>query len=142
MLHSEISVSYLFPQIRAKGGENVDIVKIIYEGQEIEVAKPVADFLEDEERKREQNEGKSDSRHLSDKDIDSFDFDAHITDKPVDFAEDVAAMDVLNKLSATEKSIALDRINGLTIREIAQKQGVYPNAITKRLKTIRKKLSR
>jgi len=120
----------------------VDIVKIIYEGQEIEVAKPVADFLEDEERKREQNEGKSDSRHLSDKDIDSFDFDAHITDKPVDFAEDVAAMDVLNKLSATEKSIALDRINGLTIREIAQKQGVYPNAITKRLKTIRKKLSR
>jgi DNA-directed RNA polymerase specialized sigma24 family protein len=121
-------VSYLFPQIRAKGGENVDIVKIIYEGQEIEVAKPVADFLEDEERKREQNEGKSDSRHL--------------TDKPVDFAEDVAAMDVLNKLSATEKSIALDRINGLTIREIAQKQGVYPNAITKRLKTIRKKLSR
>lgn len=115
----------------------MDKITIFYNGQEIEVDKPVADYLETE-RRREQNEQKSDKRHLSDKNIDSYDFDEYIADKSEDFADKIAEMDTLKALTSIQKSIVLDRIDGLTIRDIAQKYGVSRNAISKRLKTIRK----
>ena len=66
-------------------------VVILYNGQEIEVDKAVADYLNEEERKREQAEEKRDKRHLSDKSIDRNDIDDFISDKPADFADRIAS---------------------------------------------------
>ena len=102
-------------------------VKIVYNGQEIKVTKRVADYLESE-RLREQAEEKSDSRHLSDKDIGRNDIDDFISDKPADFVEQIAdaseaeyLRQALNSLTETQRRrVQMYFFDGFTYEQIAE----------------------
>ena len=122
-------------------------VLITYNGAEIWVEKNIADYLE-AERKREQTQAKSDSRHLSDKEIDSFDVHDYLLNKPVELIDEIIRDDEIerllksiNILSEEEQSIVVDYFFNLTtLANIAKKFGVSHQAIHAKLKRIMNKL--
>ena len=116
----------------------MDKVIITYNGQEIQVDKQVADYLETE-RRREQAEEKSDSRHLSDKDIDRNDLDDFLADKPEDFVERIANASeaetlrrALHLLTDTQRRrVQMYFFDGFTYRQVAEFEGVHFTAVAK-----------
>ena len=118
----------LSPGNGAKGGEHMNNkVTILYNGQEIQVDKQVAEYLEIE-RKREQAEERRDRRHLSDKDIDRNDLDNFLADRPADFVELIAKASeaetlrrALDCLTDTQRRrVQMYFFDGFTYRQIAE----------------------
>ena len=125
----------------------MDRVLITYNGAEIWVEKSVADYLEDE-RKREQSAAKSDQRHLSDKEIDSFDIHDYLLNKPVELIDEIIRDDEIERLlksistlSEDEQSIIINRFfRQKELAEIANERGITYQAVQDRLKQILNKL--
>jgi len=109
---------------------------ITYNGQEIKVDRQIADYLE-YERRREQNQARSDRRHLSDKDIDRNDLDDFIADKPTDFVEEIAKASesetlrrALDSLTDTQRRrVQMYFFDGFSHARIAEFEGVSKAAI-------------
>ena len=122
-------------------------VLITYNGAEIWVEKNIADYLEDE-RKREQSAAKSDQRHLSDKEIDSFDIHDYLLNKPVELIDEIIRDDEIERLlksistlSEDEQSIIINRFfRQKELAEIANERGITYQAVQDRLKQILNKL--
>jgi len=114
----------------------MDKVKIIYNGQELEVDKQIADCLE-YERKREHNQARSDRRHLSDKDVNRNDLDKFIRDKPVDFTERIASESetetlcrALECLTDTQRRrVQMYFFDGFSYARIAEFEGISKMAV-------------
>lgn len=126
----------------------MDKVTITYNGQELKVDKVVADYLE-AERRREQNEARSDRRHLSDKDIDRNDLDDFLSDKPADFTERIASASeaetlrrALDCLTDTQRRrVQMYFFDGFTYRQIAEFEAINEravrNSITQAIKSLK-----
>ena len=120
-----------------------DYVVIIYNGEQVSVPKEVADFLE-QDRKREQAQEKQDARHLSKSEFETVLSGLECVKRPVEDAVlrnlrlenlrgAIAELDVQGLLSL--------RYSGeLTMEEIGQIYGISRMAVSKRLKTLHKKL--
>jgi len=120
---------------------------IMYNGQEIKVDKQVADYLE-AERKREQNQNRSDRRHLSDKNIGRNDLDNFLADKPTDFVEDLANASeaktlrhALNCLTDTQRQrVQMYFFDNFTYKKIAELEGISIKNTFKSIQTAVEKL--
>jgi len=125
----------------------MDKVAITYNGQEIKVDRQIADYLE-AERKREQNQARSDRRHLSDKDIDRNDLDDFIADKPADFVEEIAKASetetlrrALDCLTDTQRRrVQMYFFDGFTQEQIAEFEGISRQAVGYSINTTLEKL--
>lgn len=125
----------------------MDKVTIIYNGQELKVDRAVADYLE-YERRREQNQARSDRRHLSDKDIDRNDIDDFMSDKPADFTERIASeseaetvRQALESLTATQRRrVQMYFFDGFSYARIAEFEGVREASIRESINGALKKL--
>ncbi len=125
-------------------------ITITYNGQEIEVDQAIADYLEDEERRRIQAEEKSDNRHLSDKEIESYDFDSFVADKPADFVEQIAnaseaeylrrALDFLTETQ--RRRVQMYFFDGFTYEQIAEFENVNVANIWRSIDGALKKLKK
>ena len=122
-----------------------DYVVIIYNGEQVSVPKEVADFLE-QDRKRQQAQDKQDTRHLSKSEFEMVPSGSDCVRRPV---EDAALRDL--QLENLRKAIAELDVQGqnllslrysgeLTMDEIGQIYGISRMAVSKRLKTLHKKL--
>jgi len=124
-------------------------VLITYNGAEIWVEKNIADYLE-AERKCEQAQAKSDTRHLSDKDIDEYDFDKYIFGERVNFVEQIESFDEAASLHRAMKSLTdvqrrrvhLYFFVGLSFAEIARKEGVNESNVLRSVGSAVKKLKK
>ena len=119
-----------------------DYVVIIYNGEQVSVPKEVADFLE-QDRKRQQEQ---DTRHLSKSEFETVPSGSDCVRRPV---EDAALRNL--RLENLRKAIAELDVQGqnllslrygdaLTMDEIGQIYGISKMAVSKRLKKLHEKL--
>ena len=122
-----------------------DTVVISYCGQPVSVPKEVADFLE-QDRKREQAQGKRDQRHLSRSAFETVLSGLDCVRRPVE--ETVLwnlQLETLRKAVGSMGGQDRDLIRlrygrGLTMEEIGMVYGVSKAAVSKRLKKLHEKL--
>lgn len=122
-----------------------DFVVVLYNREPVSVPKEVAEFLE-QERKREQAQGKRDERHLSRSEFETVLFCSECVRRPV---EDEALRNLrLENLRKAVKDLGeqscklIDLRYGreLTMEEIGKVYGISKTAVSKRLKTLHEKL--
>ena len=122
-----------------------DNVVIVYNGEQVSVPKEVADFLE-QDRKREQAQEKQDARHLSKSEFETVLSGLECVKRPVEDAalrnfqlenlrKAIAELDVQG-----QNLLSLRYSDALTMDEIGQIYGISKMAVSKRLKTLHKKL--
>ena len=122
-----------------------DSVVIVYNGEQVSVPKEVADFLE-QDRKREQEQERQDARHLSKSEFETVPSGSDCVKRPV---EDAALRNL--QLENLRKAIAKLDVQGqnllslrysdaLTMDEIGQIYGISKMAVSKRLKKLHEKL--
>ena len=125
-----------------------DYVVIIYNGEQVSVPKEVADFLE-QDRKREQAQEKQDARHLSKSEFETMLSGFECVKRPVEDAvlrnlrlENLrGAIGAIAELDMQGQNLLSLRYSGeLTMEEIGQIYGISRMAVSKRLKTLHKKL--
>ena len=122
-----------------------DNVVIVYNGEQVSVPKEVADFLE-QDRKREQAQEKQDARHLSKSEFETVPSGSDCVRRPV---EDAVLRNLrlenlrgaIAELDVQGQNLLSLRYSGeLTMEEIGQIYGISKMAVSKRLKTLHKKL--
>ena len=122
-----------------------DNVVIVYNGEQVSVPKEVADFLE-QDRKRQQAQDKQDARHLSKSEFETVPSGSDCVKRPV---EDAALRNLrlenlrgaITELDVQGQNLLSLRYSGeLTMEEIGQIYGISRMAVSKRLKTLHKKL--
>ena len=122
-----------------------DSVVIVYNGEQVSVPKEVADFLE-QDRKRQQAQDKQDARHLSKSEFETVPSGSDCVRRPV---EDAALRNLqlenlrgaITELDVQGQNLLSLRYSGeLTMEEIGQIYGISRMAVSKRLKTLHKKL--
>ena len=122
-----------------------DNVVIVYNGEQVSVPKEVADFLE-QDRKREQAQEKQDARHLSKSEFETVPSGSECVKRPV---EDAVLRNLrlenlrgaIAELDVQGQNLLSLRYSGeLTLEEIGQIYGISRMAVSKRLKTLHKKL--
>ena len=122
-----------------------DNVVIVYNGEQVSVPKEVADFLE-QDRKREQAQEKQDARHLSKSEFETVPSGSDCVKRPV---EDAVLRNLrlenlrgaIAELDVQGQNLLSLRYSGeLTMKEIGQIYGISRMAVSKRLKTLHKKL--
>ena len=122
-----------------------DSVVIVYNGEQVSVPKEVADFLE-QDRKREQAQEKQDARHLSKSEFETLPSGSECVKRPV---EDAVLRNLrlenlrgaIAELDVQGQNLLSLRYSGeLTMKEIGQIYGISRMAVSKRLKTLHKKL--
>ena len=122
-----------------------DNVVIVYNGEQVSVPKEVADFLE-QDRKREQAQEKQDARHLSKSEFETLPSGSECVKRPV---EDAVLRNLrlenlrgaIAELDVQGQNLLSLRYSGeLTMDEIGQIYGISRMAVSKRLKTLHKKL--
>ncbi len=120
---------------------------VTYQGQQVSVPKEVAEFLERDHR-RMQAQYKRDERHLSRRSFEtvlsSYGDAARVTE---DIALENLQLETLRKAMAElsereRKLISLRYGRELSMEEIGNRQGVSRMAISKRLRTLHRKLNR
>ena len=120
-------------------------VVIVYNGEQVSVPKEVADFLE-QDRKRQQAQGKQDARHLSKSEFETVPSDSDCVKRPV---EDAALRNLqlenlrgaIAELDMQGQNLLSLRYSGeLTLEEIGQIYGISRMAVSKRLKKLHEKL--
>ena len=122
-----------------------DSVVIVYNGEQVSVPKEVADFLE-QDWKREQAQDKQDTRHLSKSEFETVLSGSNCVKRPVEDAVlrnlrlenlrgAIAELDVQG-----QNLLSLRYSDALTMDEIGQIYGISRMAVSKRLKTLHKKL--
>lgn len=122
-----------------------DSVVITYSGQQVSVPEGGADFLE-QDRKREQAQGKQDQRHLSKSEFETVPFCSDCVRRPV---EDAALRNL--QLETLRKAVdelgdqgrdlvELRYVQGLTMEEIGTTYGVSKAAVSKQLKKLHEQL--
>ena len=122
-----------------------DSVVITYSGQQVSVPKEVADFLE-QDRKREQAQGKQDERHLSKSEFETVLSWWYCVRRPVeDSALRNLRLENLRKAvdgldDQGQDLIRLRYGSDLTMEEIGKIYGVSKMAVSKRLKKLHEKL--
>ena len=122
-----------------------DNVVIVYKGEQVSVPKEVADFLE-QDRKREQAQEKQDARHLSKSEFETVLSGLECVKRPVEDAvlgnlrlENLRG--AIAELDVQGQNLLSLRYSGeLTMKEIGQIYGISRMAVSKRLKTLHKKL--
>ena len=122
-----------------------DYVVIIYNGEQVSVPKEVADFLE-QDWKRQQAHDKQDARHLSKSEFETVLSGLECVKRPVEDAvlrnlrlENLrGAITELDEQGQTLHS--LSNSGELTMDELGQIYGISSMAVSKRLKTLHKKL--
>jgi RNA polymerase sigma-70 factor (ECF subfamily) len=114
--------------------QNTELVTVIYNGEEIEVTREVADFLE-ECRLDERRQSEKIRRHHSDKECDEFAIGDLMFNKPQGFEDaliDRLAIERLPEALATLPEVQRRRVTayyfeGLTYKQIAEREQVaYP----------------
>ena len=122
-----------------------DSVVIVYNGEQVSVPKEVADFLE-WDRKREQAQERQDARHLSKSEFETVPSGSDCVRRPV---EDAVLRNLrlenlrgaIAELDVQGQNLLSLRYSGeLTMKEIGQIYGISRMAVSKRLKTLHKKL--
>ena len=122
-----------------------DSVVIVYNGEQVSVPKEVADFLE-QDRKRKQAQEKQDARHLSKSEFETVPSGSDCVRRPV---EDAVLRNLrlenlrgaIAELDVQGQNLLSLRYSGeLTMEEIGQIYGISKMAVSKRLKTLHKKL--
>ena len=122
-----------------------DNVVIVYNGEQVSVPREVADFLE-QDRKREQAQEKQDARHLSKSEFETVPSGSDCVKRPV---EDAVLRNLrlenlrgaIAELDVQGQNLLSLRYSGeLTMKEIGQIYGISRMAVSKRLKTLHKKL--
>ena len=122
-----------------------DNVVIVYNGEQVSVPKEVADFLE-QDRKRKQAQEKQDARHLSKSEFETVPSGSDCVRRPV---EDAVLRNLrlenlrgaIAELDVQGQNLLSLRYSGeLTMEEIGQIYGISKMAVSKRLKTLHKKL--
>ena len=122
-----------------------DSVVIVYNGEQVSVPKEVADFLE-QDRKREQAQEKQDARHLSKSEFETVLSGSNCVKRPVeDAARRNLQLENLRKAIAEldaqgQNLLSLRYSDALTMDESGQIYGISKMAVSKRLKTLHKKL--
>ena len=122
-----------------------DNVVIVYNGEQVSVPKEVADFLE-QDRKREQAQERQDARHLSKSEFETVPSGLECVKRPVEGAalrnlrlENLRG--AIAELDVQGQNLLSLRYSGeLTMKEIGQIYGISRMAVSKRLKTLHKKL--
>ena len=122
-----------------------DTVVIIYNGEPVSVPKEVADFLE-QDRKREQAQGKQDERHLSKSEFETVLSWWYCVRRPVeDSAPRNLRLENLRKAvdgldDQGQDLIRLRYGSDLTMEEIGRLCGTSKMAVSKRLRRLHEKL--
>ncbi len=120
---------------------------VTYQGQQVSVPKEVADFLE-QDRRRAQAQYKRDQRHLSRRDFETVLSSYGDVER---VTENIALKNLqLEKLREAvtglgerdRRLISLRYDEELSMEEIGRRLGVSRTAISKRLKTLNRKLNR
>jgi len=120
---------------------------VTYQGQQVSVPKEVADFLE-RDRRRMQAQYKRDERHLSRRSFEtvlsSYGDAARVTE---DIALENLQLETLRKTVAKldergQKLLSLRYGEELSMDEIGRRLGVSRMSISKRLRTLHRKLNR
>ena len=122
-----------------------DNVVIVYNGEQVSVPREVADFLE-QDRKREQAQEKQDARPLSKNEFETVLSGFECVKRPVEDAvlgnlrlENLRG--AIAELDVQGQNLLSLRYSGeLTMKEIGQIYGISRMAVSKRLKTLHKKL--
>ncbi|GHU95702.1 hypothetical protein FACS1894208_08980 [Clostridia bacterium] len=115
---------------------NQELVTVIYEGEETEVTREVADFL-NESRKQQEKQDRSDRRHLTSKSLEENFFEDDVADERADIEgnyiqrEDYrqlhAAIDTLPEVQ--RRRLTAYYFEGLPYRKIAELEGVSDASI-------------
>ena len=122
-----------------------DNVVIVYNGEQASVPKEVADFLE-QDRKRKQAQEKQDARHLSKSEFETVPSGSDCVRRPV---EDAVLRNLrlenlrgaIAELDMQGQNLLSLRYSGeLTMEEIGQIYGISKMTVSKRLKKLHKKL--
>ena len=124
-----------------------DYVVIEYNGEQVSVPKEVADFLE-QDQKRKQAQKKQDSRHLSKSEFETVLSGSDCVRRPVEDAvlrnlrlENLRKA-VANLDDKDQTMISLRYSGELTMEEIGQIYDISKMAVSKRLKKLHEKLGR
>ena len=118
--------------------KNADIVTVTYNGEEIEVTREVADYLE-ECRLDDRRQNEKIRRHYSDKEYDEFSIGDFMFEKPRGFEDALVdkltierfpeALDTLPEIQ--RRRVTAYYIEGLTYQQISDYEGVALNAVVK-----------
>lgn len=122
-------------------------MKYIYNGQELDVDKKIADYLE-EDRKREQAEQRSDRRHLTNYEITENTYDELVDKQSGDFTDEIVKADLeallheaINTLTPVQKRrIALCFFDDMNYAQIAGVEGISEKNVRKSIQAALEKL--